>query len=176
VWLARGDGVTKRPGQGYSEAERFILNDPVPILTEYDTGKRYKVGTDSYKDLGMTYIPLVQFDTACACSAFETKLQVLFDSRRYGIQRLWKQAGAGKLYQKYRRCDINYMQKTGDYSPVFTVGMSVIPHVRMQSSNSAHYVTSMTSGVEGQLSAINPPARWKNTWARNRDMFGEDAL
>ena len=70
-----------------------------------------------------------------------------------------EKAGGGKLYQKYRRCDISAMQKTGSTSLVYTCGITVLHGVRMSSCNCANYVTSIRSGEEGILSMFNQPAR-----------------
>ena len=172
IWLARGSGVARRPGQKYAESERFLVRDPNPILTNGDDGKHYRVGSGDYRDIGLVSIPLATFDTASACSRFETHMQKFFDFRRYGIEKLWKRAGAGKLYQKYRRCDISAMQRTGSNSLVYTCGITVLHDVRMASSNASNYVTSIRSGDEGVLSTVNQPARWTATLARDRQMFG----
>ena len=172
VWLARGTGVDKRPGQNYAEAERFLVRDPNPILSNAEAGKHYTVGNAEYKQMGLVTIPLASFDTASACSKFESRMQTFFDFRRYGMEKLWKKAGAGKLYQKYRRCDIAAMQKTGSNSLVYTCGITVLPGVRMASCNSANVLTSIRSGEEGILSKVNQPARWAATWARDQQMFG----
>jgi hypothetical protein len=172
VWLARGTGVDKRPGQNYAEAERFLVRDPNPILSNAEAGKHYTVGNAEYKQMGLVTIPLASFDTASACSKFESRMQNFFDFRRYGMEKLWKKAGAGKLYQKYRRCDIAAMQKTGSNSLVYTCGITVLPGVRMASCNSANVLTSIRSGEEGILSKVNQPARWAATWARDQHMFG----
>ena len=137
-----------------------------------DGGKHYRVGTDSYRNLGLVSIKLAEFDTASACSRFESYVQNYMDSRRYGLEKLFKQAGAGKLYQKYRRCDVNYMISSKDHSPVFTCGVTILHDVRMASCNAAHHVTSMRSGEEGQLSIINRREKWEDTWERNKRMFG----
>jgi hypothetical protein len=172
-WLARGTGVDKRPGQNYAECVRFLVKDPNPILTNGDEGgKHYRTGTDGFNNLGLVSITLAEFDTASACSRFESYVQKFLDTRRYGIEKLFKQAGAGKLYQLYRRCDVNFMIRSGDHSPVFTCGITVLHDVRMASCNAANHVTSMRSGEEGQLSLINKPARWEATFARNLSMFG----
>jgi hypothetical protein len=173
-WLARGSGLDRRPGQNYAECERFLVKDPNPILTngEYEGGKHYRTGTESFKNLGLVSITLAQFDTASACSRFESYMQNFMDTRRYGMEKLWKKAGAGKLYQKYRRCDITHMEKYGDFKPVYTCGITVLPDVRMASCNTQNFVTSIRSGDEGQLSKINQPARWAKTWARDQAMFG----
>jgi hypothetical protein len=172
IWLARGSGVDHRPGQNYSESERFLVRDPNPILSNADKGTHFKVGTEDFKDMGLVSIPLATFDTASACSRFESHMQKFFDFRRYGMEKLWKTAGAGKLYQKYRRCDIAAMQKNGSNSLVFTCGISVLHDVRMASSNASNCATSITSGDEGILSQINKPARWAATLARDQRMFG----
>jgi hypothetical protein len=173
IWLARGSGVDRRPGQNYAESERFLVHDPNPILSNSEAGQHYRVGSEDYKNIGLVSIPLATFDTASACSRFEAHLQKFFDFRRYGMEKLWKKAGAGKLYQKYRRCDISAMQKTGTTSLVFTCGITVLHDVRMASCNASNYVTSIRSGEEGILSKINTPARWAATWARDRRMFAD---
>ena len=170
-WLARGTGVDKRPGQHYTESVRFLIK-PNPILTNGDEGgKHYRIGTEGFNNLGLVSITLAEFDTASACSRFESYVQKYLDTRRYGMEKLFKKAGAGKLYQHYRRCDVNYMVRSGDHSPVYTCGITVLHDVRMASCNAANHVTSMRSGDEGQLSLINKPARWEATWARNCRMF-----
>ena len=174
IWLARGSGVDHRPGQNYSESERFLVRDPNPILSNADKGTHYKVGTEDFKDMGLVSIPLATFDTASACSKFETHMQKFFDSRRYGTEKLWKKAGAGKLYQKYRRNDIAAMEKNGSNSLIFSCGISVLHDVRMASSDSANVLTTIRSGKEGVLSKINQPARWAATLARDHQMFGMD--
>jgi hypothetical protein len=174
IWLARDSGVTKRPGQNFAEAERFLLCDPRPTLINGDTGQRYRGNDDSFHDIGLVTIPLASFDTACACSAFETKLQEFFDSRRYGCEKLWKVCGSGRLYQKLRRCDITALEKSGSNSPVFTCGISYVNHVRVQSLSSNNLVTSIRSGPEGQLSKVQFPAKWMTTYLRDREMFGDN--
>ena len=137
-------------------------------------GKHFKVGTKDYKDLGLVSIPLATFDTASACSRFESRKQNFFDFRQYGMEKLWKKAGAGKLYQKYRRCDIAAMQKTNSNSLVYTCGISVLHSVTMASTNSSNVLTKIRSGEEGILSTIHQPALWAKTMARDRIMFGVD--
>jgi hypothetical protein len=176
VWLARDSGVTKRPGQSFAEAERFLLCDPRPTLINGDTGQRYRGNDDSFRDIGLVTIPLASFDTACACSAFETKLQEFFNSRRYGCEKLWKVCGSGRLYQKLRRCDIAALEKSGSTTPVFTCGISYVNHVRIQSLSSNNIVTSIRSGSEGQLSKIQHPAKWMATYFRDKEMFGDNPV
>jgi hypothetical protein len=172
IWLARDAGVTKRPGQHFAEAERFLLCDPRPTLINEETGQRYRGNDKNYQDIGLVTIPVASFDTACACSAFETKLQQFFDTRRYGCEKLWKVCGSGRLYQKLRRCDINALEKSGSNTPVFTCGISYINHVRIQGMNAENRITSIRSGQEGQLSRVQQPARWLATYRRNLEMFG----
>jgi hypothetical protein len=170
-WLARGTGVDKRPGQHYTESVRFLIK-PNPILTNGDEGgKHYRIGTEGFNNLGLVSITLAEFDTASACSRFESHVQKYLDTRRFGLEKLFEKEGGGKLYQLYRRSDVNYMIRSGDHSPVFTCGITVAHGVRMASCNAANHVTSIRSGDEGQLSLINKPARWEKTWARNLSMF-----
>lgn len=173
IWLARDSGITKRPGQSFAEAERFILRDPRPVLVNGDTGQRYRATDSSYRDIQLVTIPLATFDTACACSAFETKLQTYFDTRRFGVERMWRVCGAGKLYQKLRRCDINAIEKSGNRTPTFTCGISYINNVRIQGLNSENFVTSIRSGTDGQLSKVQQPAKWLATYKRDLAMFGD---
>ena len=56
-------------------------------------------------------------------------------TRRYGMENLFKQAGACKLYQHYRRYDAAYMLRSGDHAPVYTCA------VQMASCNASHHVT-----------------------------------
>ena len=157
IWLARDDGVTNRPGQSFAECERFLLKDPRPTLVNGETGERYRAGDQSFKSIELVSFALATFDTACACSEFETKLQRYFDARRFGSARLWKQTGAGRLYQKLRRCDIRAIESTGNRAPVFTCGISYVNHVRIQSMSHDLRITSIRSGIEGQLSRVQPP-------------------
>jgi hypothetical protein len=171
-WLARGSGLEKRQGQNYAECERFLVRDPNPILTNAEDGRHYRIGTENYKNLGLVSIKLASFDTVSACSRFESYMQKFLDTRRYGVEKLWKQAGAGKLYQKFRRCDITHMKKCGNFTPLYTCGITVLLDVTMASFNTQNFITSIRSGDEGQLSKINQPARWAKTWARDQQMFG----
>jgi hypothetical protein len=167
-WFARGSGLET----GYAECFRFLV-DPNPILTNgQDKGKHYRVGTESFNNLGLVSITLAEFDSAWAAAAFEAYVEKYLDSRRYGTEKLFKKAGAGKLYQQYRRCDVNYMIRSGDHSPVFTCGVTILHDVRIASCNAAHHVTSMRSGEDGQLSLINKRKRWEATWGRSCSMFG----
>jgi hypothetical protein len=174
IWLARGSGVDQRPGQNYAECERFLVRDPNPILTNADMGTHYKVGTPDFKGMGLVSIPLATFDTASACSRFESRMQNFFDFRRYGMEKLWKKAGAGKLYQKYRRSDIAAMQNTNSNALVYTCGITVLHDVRMASTDSNNVLSKISSGGEGVLSKVNSPARWASTLCRDRHMFGSD--
>jgi hypothetical protein len=171
-WLARGSGLEKRNGQNYAECERFLVRDPNPILTNAEDGRHYRKGTENYKNLGLVSIKLASFDTVSACSRFESYIQHFLNFRRYGVEKLWKLAGAGKLYQKFRRCDITHMKKCGNFTPLYTCGITVLLDVTMASCNTQNFITSIRSGDEGQLSKINQPARWAKTWARDQQMFG----
>jgi len=172
VYLSRGSGLDRRPGQSYAECERFLVADPNPILTQLD-GSHYKASTPAYRDLELRSMALRSYDTVSAAAKVEAALQHFLDGRGYGHQKLWKIAGVGKIRATFRRCDINNMIKTGNYRPEFTVGISWVDHVRWRSTNSDNVLSSITCGSEGQPSKINRPKRWANTWARDRNMFGE---
>ena len=101
-------------------------------------------------------------------------MQKFFDGRRYGLEKLWKKAGAGKLYQKYRRCDIAAMQKSNSNALVYTCGITVLHDVRMASTDSNNVLSKISSGEEGVLSKIHQPALWAKTLARDMHMFGSD--
>jgi hypothetical protein len=172
VYLSRGSGLERRPGQSYAECERFLVADANPILTQID-GRHYKPSMSEYKNLELCSMALRSYDTVSAASKVEAALQHFLDGLGYGHQKLWKIAGVGKIRAMFRRCDINNMVKTGDYRPEFTVGISWIDQVRWRSTNADNVLASITCGTEGQPSKINRPKRWANTWARDRNMFSE---
>ncbi|KAJ1464949.1 hypothetical protein T484DRAFT_1757730 [Baffinella frigidus] len=58
VYLSRGSGIDRRPGQSYAECERFLLSDPNPVLTQLD-GKHYKANTTAYRELELRSMALV---------------------------------------------------------------------------------------------------------------------
>ena len=169
IYLARGTGLQKCSGRNYSESERFLVNDPNPTLTQLD-GSHYKVSQQAYKDLGLKFLPMATFETASACATFEAGAQEYFDKRWLGGEKLWKVTGAGRVRATFRRCDISYMERTGDYTSVFTCGITWTEGVCFQGLNDQNQLTRIVSG-EGQESKVHQRKRWADTWARDRAMF-----
>jgi hypothetical protein len=175
VYLSRGSGLERRPGQRYTESERFLLSDPNPVLTTLD-GSHYRVSTPAYEALELRSIALCSYDTISAASKVEAALQHFLDARSYGCEKLWKVAGVGKIHATFRRCDINNMINTGNYRPEFSVGITWIENVRWRSTSADNVLTTITCGSNGQISKINRPTRWIKTWKRDQEMFSNECL
>jgi hypothetical protein len=89
----------------------------------------------------------------------ESALQLFFDYLTVS-QKLWKQSGAGIFHRKLRPVDIDYIKSTGDLSPKFMVGITIISNVSVVEQeidiNGKEIVKFVTAGAGVKCSVHQP--------------------
>ena len=148
-------------GRAGSEYIRFIVNTPrnTPALTHSD-GKRFKYSEREFKNLQATYVLLRACNSYANCTTMESAFQLLFDFLEIGRHRLWLRSGTGYSKLALRKCDIKYIEETGDKNPKFMCGITIIKNVsvleRNTDSNDKKVVAYITCGL-GTKCKVNQP-------------------
>ena len=149
-------------GVGGSAAEgiRFIVNDPSPVLRCAPDNQHFKFMDTGFKDLDLSYVPIYITYSYANCTTMERAFQLFFDYLTIGSQRLWKQSGAGNFGRSLRSCDMKYVERTGDKSPKFMVGLTILSNVSVIEKGvdeNGSDVVKLITGGNGTKCTVNQP-------------------
>jgi hypothetical protein len=140
-----------------AESIRFMVKDPGPILRHADDNKDFKYSQESFKELGLVYIPIYITNSYANCTTFESAFQLFFDFLPIGSHRLWKQSGTGVFHRPLRTGDMKYIKETGDLNPKFFFGITVLKNVNVvEMEIDSEVVKSITGGNEVACNVNQP--------------------
>ena len=159
-------------GAGQSEAVRFLVNNRSTTVLTHPDGKDFNYSQSEFKNLQTTYIPLRICNSFANCTAMESAFQLLFDFLPLGSRRLWLRSGVGRSYLALRKIDMKYIEKTGDKSPKFVFGITIIKNVsvseRTTESNGKEIVSFITGGI-GTRCKVNQPINPKLICSKSQE-------
>ncbi|KAJ1465784.1 hypothetical protein T484DRAFT_1757171 [Baffinella frigidus] len=172
---ARGDADY---GSSQAESIRFLVNNAndkyKSVLSQYG-GTHFKYSDNAFKDLEYVYCPIRICSSWADCTKVEAALQLLFDFLPLGERRLWMRPGNGCSILRLRKCDMKYIKVSGDKSPKFMCGITVLKNVsvveRTIDANGNDIVVSITAG-RGVHCTVNQPI----VTVRHRNKEQRDAL
>ena len=172
---SRGDGDV---GAGAAEAVRFLVNNRGTTILTHPDGKDFKYSQSEFKNLQTTYVPLRICNSFANCTTMESAFQLLFDFLPLGSRRLWLRSGVGRSYLALRKMDMKYIEKSGDKSPKFMCGITIIRNVsvseRTTDPNGKEIVSFITCGI-GTRCKVNQPKIPKQLCSKSQQKALETA-
>ena len=167
---SRGDASI---GAAQSEAVRFITCNyqNAPVLSRGSDGKRFKYSDKEFKDLELVYCPIWIGSTYANCTTVESAFQLLFDFLTIGQHRLWLKSGVGRSKLALRKCDMKYIEDSGDKNPKFMCGITIIKNVSVLERNTdsrGKDVVAYITGGQGTTCKVNQPKNPKPIWNKSQ--------
>ena len=159
-----------------AEYIRFIVNnyEGTTVLTQ-PGGEKFKFNDPEFKNLRSTFVPLCFCNTYASCTTMESAFQLLFHFLELGSQRLWLRSGQGCSDLALRKCDMKYIQQSGDKNPIFVCGITIVKNIsvvgRTIDSEGKSVVDYITCGL-GTKCKVNQPI----SFGRNCSESQEKAL
>ena len=146
-------------GGSASEYIRFLVNNCMytTVLT-HPCGEPFKYSEPEFKDLQATYVPLRVCNTYANCTTMESAFQLLFDFLELGRHRLWLRSGTGYSKLALRKCDMKYIEDSGDKNPKFMFGITILKNVSVLDRTidcNGNDIVSYTSGGLGTTCKVN---------------------
>ncbi|KAJ1467053.1 hypothetical protein T484DRAFT_1756163 [Baffinella frigidus] len=170
VSSARGDADC---GGGHAESIRFLVNNKNAKYKSVLSQAHFKYSDKAFKDLEYVYCPIRICSSWADCTKIEAALQLLFDFLPLGERRLWMRSGNGCSTLRLRKCDMQYIEATGDKSPKFMCGITVIKNVsvveRTIDANGNDIVVSIIAGHDVRCNVNHPIVTVRHCNSEQRD-------
>jgi hypothetical protein len=148
-------------GGCHAESIRFLLKNKSgssAVLTRADNGEHFKYTDKDFKDLQLVYCPIRVCNSYADVTTMESAFQLLFDFLEVGRHRLWQRSGNGHSKLALRKCDMKYIEDSGDKNPKFMFGITILKNVSVLDRTidcNGKDIVSYTSGGLGTTCKVN---------------------
>jgi hypothetical protein len=153
--VTRGDAAS---GGKTAEATQFLFREHGAVIAQED-GTKFQYTSQKFKDLSPIFIPIAVFNTYSDVTTMESAFQQMFDFLEIGRHRLWQWSGNGRTTLSVRKCDMKYMEQSGNMHPTFMFGITILPNVhvidRVSDTVGNNAVASITAGLDVKCQVYN---------------------